>query len=143
MTTFQLYEDYTPPPWSMRPKLHFYLEINRNGLPVGDMKINQVQTPRRPRKPCTSSARTQTYATSCSTTPASAGSTQYSSPKTPTSSSSTTWVVLTALLSTTPASRPASSTSLNPLTSSGLARVRGSTSSDARSWSSKYCGPHP
>jgi hypothetical protein len=39
---FTLYEDYTPPSWSMRPKLAFYLEILKNGLNVGEKKIDNV-----------------------------------------------------------------------------------------------------
>lgn len=37
-----LYEDYTPPSWSMRPKFGFYLEILKNGVNVGEKKIDNV-----------------------------------------------------------------------------------------------------
>lgn len=42
MSTFTLYEDYTPPSWSMRPKLPFYLEVLKNGVLIEQKKINNV-----------------------------------------------------------------------------------------------------
>lgn len=43
MSTFTLYEDYTPPSWSMRPKLQFYLEILKSGAIIGEKKIDNVK----------------------------------------------------------------------------------------------------
>lgn len=40
MTTFLLYEDYTPPSWSMRPKYKYYLEILKNGVCIGEKPID-------------------------------------------------------------------------------------------------------
>ncbi|CAD8063554.1 unnamed protein product [Paramecium primaurelia] len=40
MSTFTLYEDYTPPSWSMRPKLPFYLEVLKNGVLIEQKKID-------------------------------------------------------------------------------------------------------
>ncbi|CAK80521.1 unnamed protein product (macronuclear) [Paramecium tetraurelia] len=40
MSTFTLYEDYTPPSWSMRPKLPFYLEVLKNGVLIQQKKID-------------------------------------------------------------------------------------------------------
>ncbi|CAD8091618.1 unnamed protein product [Paramecium sonneborni] len=40
MSSFTLYEDYTPPSWSMRPKLPFYLEVLKNGVLIQEKKID-------------------------------------------------------------------------------------------------------
>ena len=37
-----LYEDYTPPSWSMRPKLKYYLEVIKDGVEISQMPIDGV-----------------------------------------------------------------------------------------------------